>query len=208
MKCYTCARTLKNEYPDSVTFDEKTDFKVFFQAQWDNYLKDLQNEKKGDFYQHKGNLIVFVNDSLYVGSMDNFLEWATQEYRYIDNTSMMIYKKMATDGYKNCINSTPGRSFVFMDITYGDVSVPEKVIIELFEDVCPITCNNFKELCKGHMRQDKKNLCYTGTYFDRIVRGQYIQGGNIGNVLDDGKGKLEMIDNLFSQGTFLNLRPR
>ena len=122
--------------------------------------------------------------------MDSFLEWAIQEFRYIDNTSKMIYKKMATDAYKNVINNTPGRSYVSIDVTYGDVSTPEKVIIELFDDVCPITCKNFRELCKGFTREDKKVLGYAGSYFDRIVKGQYIQGGNIGNVLDDGKGKL------------------
>ena len=189
MKCFTCARQLKNQNPDIVSFDEKSDFKCLFQAQWDNYMKNLQNEKKGDFYNHKGNLIVFLNNSQYIGSIDNFMEWAIQEFRYIDNTSKMIYKKMATDAYKNCINNTPGRSYVFIDVTYGDVSAPEKVVIELFDDVCPITANNFRELCKSHTREDKKNLAYAGTYFDRIVKGQYIQGGNIGNVLDDGKGK-------------------
>ena len=131
-----------------------------------------------------------MNNSQFIGSMDSFLEWAIQEFRYIDNTSKMIYKKMATDAYKNVINNTPGRSYVSIDVTYGDVSTPEKVIIELFDDVCPITCKNFRELCKGFTREDKKVLGYAGSYFDRIVKGQYIQGGNIGNVLDDGKGKL------------------
>ena len=189
MKCFTCARQLKNTHPEIVSFDEKADFNCLFQAQWDNYMKNLQNSKKGDFYNHKGNLIVFLNNSQYIGSIDNFMEWAIQEFRYIDNTSKMIYKKMANDAYKNCINNSPGRSYVYVDVTYGDVSTPEKVIIELFDDVCPITAKNFRELCKGHVREDKKNLGYAGTYFDRIVKGQYIQGGNIGNVLDDGKGK-------------------
>ena len=86
------------------------------------------------------------------------MEWAIQEFRYIDNTSKMIYKKMATDAYKNCINDTPGRSYVYIDVTYGDVSTPEKVIIELFDDVCPKTAKNFRELCKGFTREDKKVL--------------------------------------------------
>jgi hypothetical protein len=137
--------------------------------------------------------------------MDSFLEWAIQEFRYVDNSAKMIYKKMATDAYKNIINNTPGRSYVFIEVTYGDVSTPEKVIVELFDDVCPVTCKNFRELCKGFEREDKKKLGYTGCYFDRIVKGQYIQGGNIGNVLDDGKGKLTLFNLLCSYGSFLNL---
>jgi hypothetical protein len=92
--------------------------------------------------------------------MDNFLEWAIQNFRYIDNTSNMIYKKLANDAYRNVINNTPGRSYVYLDVTYGDVSTPDKVLIELFEDVCPITTKNFKELCKGFVREDKKTVGY------------------------------------------------
>ena len=144
---------------------------------------------KGDFYQHKANHVIFLNGSIYIGSKDNFLEWAIQNFRYIDNTSAMIYKKMANDDYKKVINNTPGRSYVQIDVVYGDVSTPEKILIELFEDVCPVTTKNFKELCKGHVRADKKTVGYAGSFMDRIVKGQYIQAGNIGNVLDGGKGK-------------------
>jgi hypothetical protein len=189
MKCFTCARQLKNSFPESVSFDETSDLILLFPAQWDNYLRSLQNSLKGDFYQHKANLVIFLNGSTYIGSMDNFLEWAIQNFRYIDNTSSMIYKKMANDAYRSVINNTPGRSYVFIDIIYGDVSAPEKVLIELFEDVCPVTTKNFKELCKGYIRADKKTVGYAGTFMDRIVKGQYIQGGNIGTALDDGKCK-------------------
>ena len=195
MRCMTCARSLRNDFPELVSFDEKTDFNLYFPAQWDNYLRILKAEKKGYFYQHKGNLIIYMNGDKYIGSMDSFLEWAVQEFRYIDNTSSMIYKKMANDAYKNEINHTVGRSFVFMEVTYGDVSNPEKVIIELFEDICPITCKNFKALCEGYTREeDKKVIGYAGSYFERVVKGEFIQGGNIQTVLDDGKGKLHSID--------------
>lgn len=73
MKCFACARYLKNNYPDRI---EDYQFDVHFQTQWDLYLKQIQNEQKGDFYLHKGNLIVFVNGSQYIGGCDNFLEWA------------------------------------------------------------------------------------------------------------------------------------
>jgi hypothetical protein len=63
MKCFTCARQLLKTNPDVVSFDEKTDLKLLFPAQWDTYVKNLQNEKKGDFYHHKGNLIVFLNNT-------------------------------------------------------------------------------------------------------------------------------------------------
>lgn len=56
--------------------------------------------------------------------------------------------------------------------------VYEMVVLELFEDICPKTCKNFIELCKGFER-DSKTLGYTGSEFDRIVPGSFVQGGNL-----------------------------
>ena len=81
---------------------------------------------------------------------------------------------MAVDARNNAISNTPGRSYVYLDVVYGTVSTPENVIIELFEDICPKTTQNFRELCKGFTRPDGKTIGYKGCYFNRIVQGQYI----------------------------------
>ena len=76
---------------------------------------------------------------------------------------------MAIDSYKKAINETPGRSYIYLDVIYGTVSTPEKVIIELFEDICPKTTKNFRELCKGFTRPDGKTIGYKDCFFNRIV---------------------------------------
>jgi hypothetical protein len=76
MKCFACARSLRNDYPEKVSFDETNDFTLLFPAQWDSYLKNLKEEKKGYFYQHKGNLVVYMNGDKYIGTVDSFMEWA------------------------------------------------------------------------------------------------------------------------------------
>jgi len=48
--------------------------------------------------------------------------------------------------------------------------VLELVVIELFSDICPHTCENFIELCKGFDRNGKK-FSYVDTMFDRVVKG-------------------------------------
>jgi len=45
--------------------------------------------------------------------------------------------------HRTAINDTPGRDYVYMNINTG-ASVPSKVVIELFSDICPKTCENFK----------------------------------------------------------------
>jgi|APCry1669189883_1035261.scaffolds.fasta_scaffold151271_1 cyclophilin family peptidyl-prolyl cis-trans isomerase len=47
----------------------------------------------------------------------------------------------------------------------------EIVKIELFDDICPLTCKNFRELCEGHARQDGHKISYINTEFDRVVKG-------------------------------------
>ena len=181
MKCYTCARELKEKHPDKVS-----DYTIthLFPAQWDLYLKELQNLKKGKFYQHKGhNLVVYLahpsGETTYIGGQESFLEWALQGFRYVDNTANIIYKNLSANGYKTAINDTEGRSYVQLDITQGG-GRPEKVLIELFDDVCPKTCENFRQLCVGYKRvADHKLISYLNTDIDRVVKGKFVQGGDI-----------------------------
>jgi guanylate kinase len=100
------------------------------------------------FYEHKGSPIVFLNNETYVGGEEQFLEWAQYEFRYTDKSMRSIYKKLASDAHRIAINETPGRSYVYMNINTG-ANVASKVVIELFEDICPKTCENFKKLCEG-----------------------------------------------------------
>lgn len=181
MKSYTCARELKEKHPDRVT-----DFTVthLFPAQWDLHLKELQNLKKGDFYGHKGHsLVVYLvhpsGETTYIGGCESFLEWALQGFRYVDNTSNIIYKNLSANAYKAAVNDTEGRSYVRLEIAQGG-GRPERVLVELFDDVCPKTCANFKTLCTGFKRAaDHKLISYLNTDFDRVVKGKFIQGGDI-----------------------------
>jgi hypothetical protein len=84
-----------------------------------------------------------LNNETYVGGEDQFMDWAQGEFRYTDKTTRSVYKKMAAEAHRIAINETPGRSYVYMNINTG-ASVASKVVIELFEDICPKTCENFK----------------------------------------------------------------
>ena len=87
--------------------------------------------------------------------------------------------KVAADAARNAIMSTPGRSYVYLKLNTG-AQLPSKVVIELFEDICPKTCANFKALCEGFKpKNGSETLSYSGTEFHRVVKGMYIQGGNL-----------------------------
>lgn len=116
---------------------------------------------------------------MYLGGSEAFIEWALQEFRYMDKTSDIIYKKLAFDSHRQIINDTPGKSYVYMKINTG-AALASKVVIELFDEIAPKTCENFRELCKGFQRTDEKTnenvgdkISYVGTEFHRVVKGMY-----------------------------------
>lgn len=181
MKAHACARELKEKQPDQVLDYTMT---TLFTAQWDLHLKELQNLKKGEFYHHKGHsLVVYLEHSngqtTFIGGCESFLEWALQQFRYTDTTSNIIYKNLSSNAYKAALHQTEGRSYVQIEISIGGAR-PEKVLIELFDDICPKTCENFRQLCVGFKRvADQKLISYVNTDFDRVVKGKFITCGDI-----------------------------
>lgn len=91
----------------------------------------------------------------------------------------MIYKKRASTALKKAINDTPGSQFVFMDIRVGE-GTPQRVLFQLFYDLAPKTCENFKKLCIGnHINKDGEKLSYRYNYIHRVYKGAFVQGGDL-----------------------------
>lgn len=75
---------------------------------------------------------------------------------------------------------------------FFDINIQGKAIgrleFELFWDVTPLTCENFKCLCTGEkgMGKSGKPLSFKGSYFHRIIPGFMAQGGDF--TRGDGRG--------------------
>ncbi|KAF2361384.1 Cyclophilin-type peptidyl-prolyl cis-trans isomerase domain [Trinorchestia longiramus] len=68
----------------------------------------------------------------------------------------------------------------FFDISVDDIPTG-RVIFELFDHVCPKTCENFRALCTGEAGMGQstgKPLHYQGVKFHRIIKDFMIQGGD------------------------------
>ncbi|KAI1723188.1 cyclophilin type peptidyl-prolyl cis-trans isomerase/CLD domain-containing protein [Ditylenchus destructor] len=81
----------------------------------------------------------------------------------------MIEKKTAQD-----------RRRCFFDVTI-DGEVAGRIVMELFDELCPRTCENFAMLCTGLAGTGKatgKPLHFKGSLFHRVVKGFMIQGGD------------------------------
>ncbi|XP_059897540.1 probable inactive peptidyl-prolyl cis-trans isomerase-like 6 isoform X2 [Gadus macrocephalus] len=56
-----------------------------------------------------------------------------------------------------------------------------RLVFELFSNVCPKTCKNFRALCTGELGLSQGGLMlgYRGSLFHRVVPNGWIQGGDI-----------------------------
>jgi len=62
-------------------------------------------------------------------------------------------------------------------------ALTNQVVFELFDDVCPRTCENFRQLCKGvSLSSGKSMIGYQGTEVHRVVKGMYVQCGDISKI--------------------------
>lgn len=77
------------------------------------------------------------------------------------------------------------RSRCYFDVEIGGLPMG-RIVFELYSDLCPITCENFRALCtgeKGIGKTSGKPLHYEGIVFHRVVRDFMIQSGDftVGN---------------------------
>ena len=193
----TCALYLERSHPGEV----RAEVHQLFETQWEELLRHIKATKKGKFHYHKGNYIVYVNETEYLGNYEGLENWALMNYRYCDHSNTIIYKRKAVLEFKKAINDTKGRSYCFMEIRLGD-DLPQRVIFELFTDIAPDSCENFRKLCEGSFTNKKgEKLTYKNTEFHRIVRGAFVQGGDL-TKLGISKFGQSIFDGYFPDETF------
>ena len=88
------------------------------------------------------------------------------------------------------------RARVYFDVQIG-ARPPARVEFELFSDILPRTCENFRALCTGEMGG---NLTYAGSAFHRVIRNFMIQGGDF--TRGDGTGGSSIYGSKFEDEGF------
>ncbi|XP_017878076.1 peptidyl-prolyl cis-trans isomerase cyp11 [Ceratina calcarata] len=92
---------------------------------------------------------------------------------------------------------------VFFDIEVGGLPMG-RMIFELYADLCPITCENFRALCTGEKGLGKttgKPLHYKGIVFHRVVKDFMIQGGDFS--VGNGTGGESIYGGTFADEDFI-----
>lgn len=106
----------------------------------------------------------------------------------------MIIKKQQCKkiGKNNCKKK---EDLVYMDIGINGEYVG-RIIIKLFSDIVPKTCNNFRTLCNNN-----KKLSYNKSPFHRIIKDFMIQGGDFTN--ENGTGGMSIYGDKFEDENFI-----
>uniref|UniRef100_A0A8C6V9G0 Peptidyl-prolyl cis-trans isomerase n=1 Tax=Naja naja TaxID=35670 RepID=A0A8C6V9G0_NAJNA len=90
----------------------------------------------------------------------------------------------------------------FFDIAINNTPAG-RVVFELFSDVCPKTCENFRCLCtgeKGIGKSTQKPLHYKSCLFHRVVKDFMIQGGDFSE--GNGRGGESIYGGFFEDESF------
>ena len=101
-------------------------------------------------------------------------------------------EKVGASGGANAASDVPSasrrpnverRSYAFLDLTIGGRAAG-RLCVQLFDDLVPRTCANFRAFCNGVPRPQSGTggegvLCYRGSPFHRIVKGFCVQGGDV-----------------------------
>lgn len=95
-------------------------------------------------------------------------------------------------------------TYCFFDITIGGKPAKERVVMELFDEITPKTCQNFRELCTGNGGMSVEGtttpMSYKSSSFHRIIKGFMIQGGDFTN--HNGTGGVSIYGEKFEDENF------
>lgn len=162
---------------------------------WLKYLEKLRGELNNSSlrFQDPAEPVIIHSVIGYIGGLDELMLWANKTYKYADPRVHEGYDQvryqlggMTKTAFTSYINSSQ-HDFVELVFDIADTqSADNRVVIELFNDVCPKTCANFLALCTGHdetqeTKDNPEKLSYLKSPIHRIVQDGWLQGGDIVN---------------------------
>ncbi|XP_010138646.1 PREDICTED: peptidyl-prolyl cis-trans isomerase-like 6 [Buceros rhinoceros silvestris] len=145
---------------------------------WHEYLQKKKKELRGEVWAYASSVMCFIDGQL-LGDEKKLLKWSSHEWDYCNSKPDALYQALAEDFYTKYLKNSQ-HVFVYLEIAIEEQPVG-RLLFELFSDVCPRTCENFRALCAGGAKStcDGRELTYKNSLFHRLVKDGWIQGGDI-----------------------------
>lgn len=157
------------------------------EAEWEVYVRTTGKTLGEAGGKHRVSPLIFCNGSEYIGRTPQFVVWMRQTFDVkADAGNMVFHTRAANKAYREYIDGHR-HPHCFLDIAVGDAR-PQRVVFELFSSICPRTAENFRALCAGDRGSSESGvkLSYEGSPIHRVVRGGWVQGGDIAGGHGDG----------------------
>eukprot|EP00794_Sanderia_malayensis_P000553 gene553-1210_t len=151
------------------------------ECDWKHFVEETKKIKQGETWGFDDETLVFLDDKPF-GPADYFIAWLKTTYQYEEFRPLPLFYAMAKEEYKGQLVDKKN-DFVFFELSIGGDPIG-RLMMELFSNQCPKTCENFKQLCIGDKVAKDDNgmplpLTYQNSIFHRIVPNGWIQGGDI-----------------------------
>lgn len=154
-RCRSLAAGLNVEY----------EVRAMLEADWEKHLATTALTVP-QVITHASSPLVLLHD-VYVGGLEAFEALAAEEGHVAAFDKKRLDKSARTLFLSALVKRR--RKFAYVDVRI-EIGKPKKIILELFTDVCPKTCDRFVQ------------LDYRDCEFHRVVSGGWIQTGRIDGV--------------------------
>jgi cyclophilin family peptidyl-prolyl cis-trans isomerase len=162
-----------------------------------------------ELFTQKNIIILLVSIAVIIAS---YFAWKYYKKNYGPSSQMIeLNNKELDSNINNNIkedfdNNVPSNNTLYEDISlnpYFDIEVggiyQGRILFQLFDDVVPKTCKNFRFLCSNGLLV-KGTPSYEGSSFHRIIKNFMLQGGDFTN--GDGTGGMSIYGNKFEDENF------
>ena len=162
-----------------------------------------------ELFTQKNIIILLVSIAVIIAS---YFAWKYYKKNYGTIPQMIELQNKELDSSinnnikENFDNNVPSNNTLYEDLSlnpYFDIEVggiyQGRIVFQLFDDVVPKTCKNFRFLCSNGLLI-KGTPSYEGSSFHRVIKNFMLQGGDFTN--GDGTGGMSIYGNKFEDENF------
>jgi Cyclophilin type peptidyl-prolyl cis-trans isomerase/CLD len=188
--CQSIVERIRQTNPSEITIISE----IYLELDYFKKLKEIRPLYGDRMYGHTNTNCVIRNGEL-VGSLMEIIKIAVSEYGIEDAeiANVLIFEKIVKEETAKILAKS-GHPVAYLQFSraekIGDEDEPKvygKVILELLDDICPLSCENFMKLCTGEKGDRIVNettgvtapMHYVNCPVHRIVPGGWVQCGDI-----------------------------